>query len=184
MTLNQNLKLFSETLIANISFVVNKGELNNFEPMQKLNKYLDDEGLSQVRFSELKNDVHIENKTIYIPMMEVRTNVTSLKISGKHTFDQQIDYRIITPLRKRKFSDPEAQNAIEEDGAGQSKLFLKIVGTTEDYRVAYDTEAVRKKIATDLKKEVQELKDAFKNKGAKEKKEKEVELEKEEYFDW
>lgn len=184
MTLNQNLRLYSETLVANISFVVNKGELNNFEPMQKLNKYLDDEGLSKVRFSELKNDVHIENKTIYIPMMEVRTNVTSLKISGKHTFDQLIDYRIITPLRRRKFSDPEAQNAIEEDGSGQSKLFLKIVGTTDNYRVSYDTEAVRKKIATDLKKEVQELKDAFKNKGAKEKKEKEVELEKDEYFDW
>lgn len=182
MTLNENLRLFSETLISDISFVVKNGELNNFEPLQKLNKYLDDEGLSKVRFSDLKNDVHIEKKTVYIPMMEVRTNVTSLKVSGKHTFDQQIDYRIITPLRKRKFSDPEAQNAIEEDGSGQSKLFLKIVGTADDYRVSYDTEAVRKKIATDLKKEVQELKNAFKNKGTKEKKE--VELEKDEYFDW
>jgi hypothetical protein len=182
MALNENLKLFSETLVSNISFVVKHGELNNFEPMQKLNKYLDDEGLSKLRFSDLKNDVHIENKTIYIPLMEVRTNVTSLKISGTHTFDQHIDYRIITPLRKRKFADPEAQNAIEEDGSGQSKLFLKIIGTTDDYRVTYDTESVRKKITADLKKEVQELRDAFKNKGTKEKKE--VELEKDEYFDW
>jgi hypothetical protein len=184
MALNENLKLFSETLVANISFVVKHGELNNFEPMQKLNKYLDDEGLASLRFSDLKNDVHIENKTVYIPMMEVRTNVTSLKVSGTHTFNQQIEYRIITPLRKRKFSDPEAQNAIEEDGTGQSKLFLKISGTADDYRVTYDTEAVRKKIASDLKKEVQELKNAFKSKGEKEKKEKEVELQKDEYFDW
>lgn len=182
MTLNQNLKLFQETLISDISFIVKHGELNNFEPMQKLKKYLDDDGLSQLRFSDLKNDVHIENKTVYIPQMEIRTNVTSLKVSGTHTFDQHIDYRIITPLRKRNFSDPESQNAIEEDGSGQSKLFLKITGTTDDYRVAYDTEAVRKKIASDLKKEVQELKDAFKNKGTKKKKE--VELQKDEYFDW
>lgn len=182
MVLNQNLKLFSETLVADIGLVIRHGELNNFEPMQKLNRYLDDEGLSKLRFSDLKNDIHIENKTVYIPQMEVRTNVTGIRVSGTHTFDQNIDYRIITPLRKRKFADPEAVNAIEDDAAGQSKLFLKITGTTDNYRVAYDTEAVRKKIASDLKKEVQELKDAFRNKGTKEKKE--LELEKDEYFDW
>jgi hypothetical protein len=61
------------------------------------------------------------------------------------------------------------------------KLYLKITGTTDDYRVQYDTEAVKKKIVSDLKKEVQELKDAFKNKGKK--KQKELELSTEE-FDW
>ncbi len=183
MVLNQNLKLFSETLIGDISASIKNGELNNFEPMKKLNRYLNDEGLSKVRFSDIKNDIHIENKTIYIPQMEVRTNVTSLKISGTHTFDQRIDYHIITPLRNNKnINEQEAMGALEEDGSGQSKLFLKITGTTDDYRVGYDTEAVRKKIATDLKKEVQELKDIFKNKGTRKKKE--LELEEEEYFDW
>ena len=183
MALNQNLKLFSETLIGDISATIKNGELNNFEPMKKLNRYLNDEGLSKMRFSDIKNDIHIENKTIYIPQMEVRTNVTTIKVSGTHTFDQQIDYHIIAPLRNNKnINAQEAKGALEEDGSGQSKLFLKITGTTDDYRVAYDTEAVKKKIATDLKKEVKELKDAFKNKGTKKKKE--LELEKDEYFDW
>ncbi|MBL0741565.1 AsmA family protein [Chryseolinea lacunae] len=183
MTLNQNLKLFNETLISDITATIKNGELNNFEPMKKLNRFLNDEGLSKLRFSDIKNDIHIENKTIYIPQMEVRTNVTSIKVSGTHTFDQHIEYHIIAPLRNdRSINSAEARAALEEDGSGQSKLFLKITGTTDDYRIAYDTEAVRKKIATDLKKEVQELKDAFKNKGTKKKKE--VELEKDEYFDW
>lgn len=182
LTLNENLKLFPETLIADISTVIKNGELNNFEPMKSLNKYLDDEGLSKLRFADLKNDIHIENKTIYIPQMEVRSNVTTLQISGTHTFDQQIDYRIITPLRnKTKVNVTEAAGALEEQG-GQMKIFLKITGTTDDYRVQYDTEAVKKKIASDFKKEVQELKDAFKNKGQKKKKE--IELEKDDYFDW
>ncbi len=181
MVLSPNLTLFSNTLIGDISVTIKNGELNNFEPMKSLNKFLDDEGLSKLRFADLKNDIHIENKTIYIPQMEVRTNVTALKVSGTHTFDQQIDYRIVTPLRRKK-NDPEFLNAIEEDGSGQSKLYLKITGTTDNYRVAYDTEAVKKKIANDLKKEVQELKDAFRNKGAKRKKE--LELQQDEYFDW
>ena len=183
MTLNQNLKLFSETLIGDITATIQQGELNNFEPMKKLNRYLNDQGLSQLRFSDIKNDIHIENKTVYIPQMEVRTNVTTIKISGTHTFDQQIDYRIIAPLRNNKhINTEEARGALEEDGSGQTKLFFKIAGTTDDYRVTYDTEAVKKKIAADLKQEVQELKDAFKNKGTKKKKE--IELEKDEYFDW
>ena len=183
MVLNQNLKLFSETLIGDISASIKNGELNNFEPMKRLKRYLNDEGLSHLRFSDLKNDIHIEKKNIYIPQMEVRTNVTSIKISGVHTFDQLIDYHIIAPLRNNKnINYQEAKGALEEDGSGQSKLFLRIAGTTDDYRILYDTEAVKKKIAGDLKKEVQELKDAFKNKGTQKKKE--IELEKDEYFDW
>ena len=182
-TLNQNLRLYQETLVSDISTSIKNGELNNFEPMKKLNKYLNDEGLSKLRFSDIKNEIHIENKTVYIPQMEVRTNVTSIKVSGTHTFDQRIDYRIIAPLRNNKnINYSEAKEALEDDGSGQSKLFLKITGTTDNYSVSYDTESVKKKIVSDLKKEVLELKEAFKNKGTKEKKE--IELQEDEYFDW
>ena len=151
--------------------------------MQTLNKYLDDEGLNKLRFGELKNDIHIENKTVYIPQMEIRSNLTNILISGTHTFDQHINYRVVAPLRnKRKIDPDEAFGAIEQDNKGQSKVFLKIIGTTDKYEVSYDKDAVKKKIVSDLKKEVQELKDAFKLKGKKKKKE--LELEKDEYFDW
>jgi len=65
---------------------------------------------------------------------------------------------------------------------GQSKIFLKIIGTTDNYDVKLDKEATKKKIVSDLKKEVKELKEAFQNRGIKKKKE--VELQKDEYFDW
>jgi hypothetical protein len=182
MTLNQNLRLFQETLIADIGVSIAKGELNNFEPIKKLERYLGDEGLDKLRFSELKNDIHIENKHIYLPQMEVQSNITNIKISGTHTFDQRIDYRLITPLRRKRIIETAAEDALEQDNQGNSRLFLKITGTTDDYRIAYDTEAVKKKIVSDLKKEVQELKDAFRSNGKKKKKE--VELSQEEYFDW
>jgi len=182
MVLNEKLNLISPTLIADISATIKNGELNNFEPLQKLNKYLDDESLSRLRFADLKNEIHIENKTIYLPQMEVKNNATTIQVSGTHTFDQQIDYRVIAPLRNKKKIDPdEAFGAIEEDNSGKAKIFLKITGTTDKYEISYDKEAVKKKIASDLKKEVQELKDAFKLKGQKKKKE--LELSDEE-FDW
>lgn len=182
MTLNEKLKLFPETLVADISVTAKNGELNNFAPLQKLNKYLDDEALNKLRFADLKNDIHVENKVIYIPQMEIKTNATTLLLSGTHTFDQHINYRVSAPLRNKKKIDPdEAFGAIEEDGTGKTKIFLKITGTTDDYEVSLDKEAVKKKIASDFKKEVQELKDAFKQKGKKKKKELELS---EEEFDW
>lgn len=182
MALNEKLNLIPPTLIADIGVTIKNGELNNFEPMKKLNKYLDDESLSRLRFADLKNDIHIESKTIYIPQMEIKSNATTIQLSGTHTFDQVIDYQVIVPLRNKNKIDPdEAFGAVEDDGAGKAKLFLKITGTTDKYMISYDKEAVKKKIASDLKKEVQELKDAFKLKGIKKKKE--LELTDEE-FDW
>ncbi|NJN42623.1 MAG: AsmA-like C-terminal region-containing protein [Flammeovirgaceae bacterium] len=176
------MKLFQETLIADINVTIENGELNNFDPLKELNKYLDDEGLSRLRFADLKNEIHVENKMIYLPKMEVSSNVTNIQLSGTHTFDQRIDYRVIAPLRnKKKIDKDEAFGALEEDTSGKAKVYLKITGTTNDYKVSYDKDAVKQKIASDLKKEVQELKEAFRLKGKLKKKE--LELSDEE-FDW
>ena len=105
-----------------------------------------------------------------------------LKTSTRASFDQRIDYRLITPLRPKRIVEAAAEGAMEQDAQGNSRLFLKIIGTTDDYRIVYDTDAAKKKIASDLKKEVQELRDAFNSKGKK--KEKEIELSQDEYFDW
>ena len=182
-TVNEKLELKPETLVADISATLKKGELNNFEPLQKLNKFLDDEGLSKLRFGDLKNEIHVENKTIFIPQMEIKSNVSTFQLSGTHTFDQHIDYHIIAPLRnKKKIDKDEAFGALEEDGSGKTKLFIKITGTTDKYEISLDKKELKKKIINDLKKEVKELKDAFKSKGQQKKKE--IELQKDDYFDW
>lgn len=183
MGLNEKLKLYSETLTADISALIKNGELNNFEPMQKLNRYIDDQTLNQLRFADLKNDIHVEKGKIYIPQMEIHSNASNITLSGTHSFDQSIDYRVVAPLRNKKKIDPdEAFGAIEETSGGQTRIFLKIIGTTDNYEVKLDKEATKKKIISDLKKEAKELKDAFQSRGAKKKKE--VELQKDEYFDW
>ncbi len=182
MILSDQLKLYPETLRSHITATIRNGELNNFEPMQKLAPYLDERELRHLRFSELANDIVIRDKTIYLPKMEVGSNVTDIVISGTHTFDQKINYSVQAPLQSKKRRDSdEAFGAIEEDASGRAMLFLKIVGTTSDYYVNYDKENVKKKIAQDLKKEADELKTIFKNKG---KEQETLELKEDEYFDW
>jgi len=184
MSFNNKLVLNSERLISDVTVSIKNGELNDFEPMKMLAKYVSDESdLARLKFSELNNDIHIENKVIFLPQMEVSSNITTINLSGTHTFNQDIDYRVIAPLKRKKISDKdEAFGAIEDDGAGGAKIYLRIKGTTTDYKVTYDIQEVRKKIIADLKNEVKELKTAFRDKGKKKKKV--VELNSDEYFDW
>jgi hypothetical protein len=151
--------------------------------LQGLDKYLDDDGLKHLRFADLKNEIHIENETILIPQMEVRSNVTVIQLNGRHHFDQRIDYRVVAPLRnKKKINITEAGDAYETDLAGRIKVYFKITGTTDNYKIAFDGEAVKKKLAKDLKQEVAELRDAFKDRDRRKKKE--LELATDDYFDW
>ena len=75
----------------------------------------------------------------------------------------------------------EAFGAIKETPTGQANLFLAITGTTSNYKVSYDKQATVQKAKSDIKKEVQELKEIFRNKGKQQ--EDDLGLE-EEYFDW
>lgn len=183
MTFNPDLRFYPDSLIADIRISISDGELNNFEPLIQLEKYIADKNLEHLRFSDLSNDIHIENRMIYVPAMEVRSNVTTIQISGTHTFDQKINYHVVLPFESfGKSKNDEMFGAVEETG-GVSKLHLRITGTTDDYEIVFDTKAVGIKIISDIKKEVQELKDAFRKKEEAVKSQ-EILLNEEEFFEW
>ncbi len=179
---NKNLDWYPNSLVSDVAVTIKNGELNNFEPMQKVAKFIRNESLDRLRFSELKNNIHIENKTIYIPKMQVQSNVRTIEVKGTHTFGQKINYYLKVPIRNQDQSDKdEAFGAIKKERGGQSNLFLIINGTTDDYKIIYDTDAVKNKIKQGVKNEGQELRDVIKNKGE----EKEtIELNDDEYFDF
>ncbi|MFM7195583.1 MAG: AsmA-like C-terminal region-containing protein, partial [Bacteroidota bacterium] len=181
--LTPELELVQDRLVADLSLLIRKGELNDFEPILKLNKYLDDSGLRKLRFADLKNDIHIQDKTVFIPRMEIRSNLTTIQLSGKHTFDQHIDYRIVAPITgRRNINREEAGTAFVEDKGGQSKLYLKITGTTDNYQVGYDMAAVKEKISGQIRQEIKSLKESFKVKPKEPKKK--LEIAEDEFFEW
>ncbi|CAN5180737.1 hypothetical protein BH23BAC1_BH23BAC1_34470 [soil metagenome] len=183
MIFDSKLRLNPSSIVSDLEFSIKNGELNDFEPMQNLSRFVEEKNLARLKFSELKNKVHIEKQTIFLPPMEIRSNVSTILIGGTHTFDQHIDYRLQVPLRSlfRKVKDTGDPFGAVEENNGQTKLFLTIKGTTDDYKIGYDAEAVKQKIKQDVKKEGKELKEAFQNKG---KEKQAVELEEEEYFDF
>ncbi|WP_375579064.1 AsmA-like C-terminal region-containing protein [Marivirga tractuosa] len=182
--LDESLNFQSDAFTATIDAKVENGELNNFEPMLSLSDYVREDELTHLNFGELSNTIEIKNKVIYLPEMSIQSNVSDILLQGTHTFNQEINYRLLVPLKNYKKEDSDAAfGAIEESGE-YSNLYLKILGTTDDFEVSWDRKRSLQSVAQRIKEEGKTLKKIIKGEKLPEKEEKEVELNEEEYFDW
>jgi uncharacterized protein involved in outer membrane biogenesis len=182
--LDEGLNFQSDAFTATIDAKVENGELNDFEPMLSLSDYVREDELKRLNFGELSNTIEIRNKVIYLPEMSIRSNVSDILLQGTHTFSQEINYRLLVPLKnyKRQDSD-EAFGAIEESGE-YSNLYLMITGTTDDFEVSWDKRRSLQSVAERIKEEGKSLKKIIKGEKLPEKEKKEAKLNEEEYFDW
>jgi hypothetical protein len=181
--MDDNLHFYPESLNTYAEIQIKNGELIQFEPIQSLSKYMKNEDLSHLRFSDLQNAIQINDRTVFIPDMEITSNEYYINVSGTHTFDQLIDYHFRIPLDQFTGDDPDERfGEIDNRNTGSPNLFLKMTGTASDYKVNYDTKAVKEKIREDIKKEGDEIKNMFRKKENDNKNQ--PELEEDEYFDF
>ncbi|PSR52173.1 hypothetical protein AHMF7605_00885 [Adhaeribacter arboris] len=161
---NSHLKPLTDRMEAEVNAQIRNGQLLNFEPMLKLSPFIPKQELTHLQFSELSNTFWVQNRTVYIPEMEVRSNVSRasvIGIQGMHTFDQQLDYKFRIPLRnKMRRTGGEVGGLAENNGPN---LFLTLKGNENNYKVAYDKQRVKTKIAQDLRREKKEFKEVLKN---------------------
>jgi uncharacterized protein involved in outer membrane biogenesis len=121
-------------LEAELNLQVRNGELNNFEPLQKLSMIAGRERLRHLRFAQLTTPVYIQSRTVYLPEMEIRSNVRAaslIRVTGTHTFDQQMDYHLSIPIL------PGLLQRTVGMASGPS-LLLAIQGDENNFRVSYD----------------------------------------------
>ena len=142
---------------------INSGELIGYEPIYKLSKYIKEDELKHIKFSQLKNKIKIENEVIYFPEMDILSSSLNIKLYGNHSFSNDVDYHIqllVSDIiaRKEKIKQDMGDNFEQESETGKTKLFLHMTGNANDPDIHYDTKEVRKKIATDLANEKKELK--------------------------
>jgi hypothetical protein len=142
---------------------IENGELNRFEPLLALSRYLKGADLSHVRFATLENTIEIRNRTIFIPEMEIKSSVLDLVAAGTHTFDNQVDYTLeltLSQLLGRKVRDKNTEfGTIEDDGRGRMKLPLSMKGPMDNPRIKYNRKGVEKKIEDEVRKEKVEVKE-------------------------
>lgn len=160
--LDKDNKIVQKGVKALFNVSIKNGELVNFEPMQSLSRFIDAKELNNIRFQELKNTFRVEYETVYIPEMEIKSNVNTVSILGTQAFSGMMDYKLKVQLKNYKKKDPDAVfGAIKEEGSNTT-LFLTMKGMPSDLKIAYDTQAVKEKIKDSWKKEKEEFKNLFK----------------------
>jgi hypothetical protein len=145
---------------------ITKGRLKNYQTLESLSKFVDLNELKDIRFSDLKNTILIENETITIPNMKIVNNALNLEISGTHTFDNVLDYHMKIYLSdliaaKHDFVKRKKEKKVEEEKGGLS-AYLHIHGPADKLEFNYDKKKVSQKIKQEAKNERKEFFEAIK----------------------
>ena len=185
LQLDNHLTILPSSIICDADVNILNGELNNFETMKRISRFLENNDLDNIKFSEISNHFSIYNQVIQIPDMSINSTVGKISFSGTHSFDGKIEYHVAYPianLKKNKLDSDAAFGALRQDPKGEMKLFLIVQGTTSDFKISYDKKKVAEKIKADLQKEKNELKSLFKKKDFEEEQNKRTQDQ--EYFDF
>ena len=161
-----NFKLNSENLKVKAEYIIEKGELINFSPLNKLSSYVNVEDLKHVKFSKLENSLEIKNRLITIPKMDIKSSVLTVSISGTHNFNNEIDYDIQLLLseilsnefRRKNTNLNKSYEKIEINNENFSKIYLKMTGNTDNPKIYFDKIYAKKKLEEKLNKEKETIK--------------------------
>ena len=151
-----------EQLKVKSHLVIEKGELIQFKPLESLSDYVSLDDLKKVQFSTLENTIEIDNSIITMPTMEIKSSALSVFISGTHTFEQEIDYRIkllLSELMSTKFRKKNTQikksefGEVKENGKIFNTIYFKMTGNSDDPSVSFDGIRFREDVEKGIKKE-------------------------------
>ena len=165
------LNIKEDLLFVQASILLKDGELNQFEPMLELEKFLKDEfkismALGELKFNTLGNVIEIKDRNITIPEMRIESSGINLDVAGTHTFDQEINYlfkikngEIFKAKNRNKI---DAKYGVVDNGDQTSTLPLLMTGTVDNPKFSYDFRTKKEIVKNNWKEEGKDVKEALK----------------------
>ena len=165
------LNINQEKIYCKAGIKIKNGELNQFEPMIDLQKFLQSEfkvslSLEDLKFSTLENNIEIVNRKIYIPEMKIASSGINLEVSGIHSFDQEINY--LFKVKSNEVFKAKNNNQIDqkygvvENNDRTATLPILMTGTVDNPKFSYDIKTKKVIVQENLQQEKKEIKNAFK----------------------
>lgn len=118
--------------------------------------------LLDLKFKTLKNTLIIRDGMITIPEMSVESSALDMEISGKHTFENQIDYRFGFRFRDLKVKKESEFGEIIDDGTGM-RVFMRMYGNLYDPTIEWDKDAMKQQRKEKWEEEKQTTKSLLKS---------------------
>lgn len=158
---------------------IKDGNLKNYDPLMALSDFAAIDELKDVRFATLENNISIKDSRIFIPGMNINSNVMDMGLAGSHGFNNSIDYSIRLKLSDVLFNSRKRQKKHTEfddhltvmESEDNPNVFLKMTGSVDNPIISLDKKGVGKSINNDLKQQGKQLKNIFKKEDKEDKKE-------------
>lgn len=156
------------SIVAKIDLKITDGRLKNVETLQSISENLSgasarlvfkkqdvavlESKLKDIQFSELSNQILIQNQKIVFPKMEIKSNLLDIYVRGTQNFDSYMDYHFDFKLRDLKTNTKDSQfGEVVDDGTG-IRLFLHLFGTSEKLNFKWDKEANKEQTKENIQK--------------------------------
>jgi hypothetical protein len=114
------------------------GELLKVKMFEDFSTFVHMEDLRRVRFTDMQNFLEVKNEKVYIPVMLIQSNALNMTLSGEHSFDNEINYKIKINagqvlLNRLKKHDNDLDPL--PDKGGLFNLYYSITGNIDKYEM-------------------------------------------------
>jgi hypothetical protein len=145
-----NMVFESHLLTGTADLDIQEGELIGFEPMKDLSAYVKVKELEHIAFDRLQNKVDINDETVTIPTMLIRSSALNMLMNGKHYFDNRIEYYFkinMLDVLARKFRLGKGNlGGVEDVNEGLINIYIAMTGTVDDPIIRTDKKLVKEKL--------------------------------------
>ena len=156
---------YSKSLQMTSQIKIENGELNDFEPLYNLSDYVSLEELKDVKFATLENTIRIKNENIIIPEMEIKSTALTVHVSGTHSFENYMDYKIellLSDILSKKLKKNNSNknldlSNLEHDHSGKTTVHLKMKGDVDDPKISFNGLQLKEDIIKEIKNETLEI---------------------------
>jgi hypothetical protein len=124
-------KIVQDDSQAKIKFLLEGGELNNFEPLKAISqKAFKKQDFSNIKFADLENTLELKGTTFIINEMDIRSTALNLQVEGVYDMKKGTDMFIRLPLKNLLKS--QAGTDISDEGKSVRGVSLRLRAKTGD----------------------------------------------------
>jgi len=162
-------KIEENSIISDFIVYIKRSKLENFEPLEKLAKYISLDELKSIKISDVEGNIFIANEKIIFPQLNLKTSAFEIDVSGEHNFNNEYKYNIKLYLKDwlgRKARSLKRENElygiVENEVLGSTSIYLTLIGKSDKYEFLYDNKKTIQQAVQTINSEVKEIKSVLK----------------------
>lgn len=146
---------------------VRNGYMKDLKMLEDFSTYVKIEDLRDIKFTNMENWFEVRNRSLRIPVMVIRNNALNMMVSGRHSFDNEINYNMKlnaanVVVSRFKKHNPRLDPQQDVDNNGFLDLYFNMAGSLDDYKIQMSRKIVKADFdeSAKLKREIQAKLDA------------------------